>query len=82
MRRRQNLTGQRFGSLTVIEASSRLGTNTNSQWVCRCDCGRYLIVRADNLKTGHSTRCSICSNRGGVPSIFIERGVEDRDGVI
>ncbi len=77
----KDLTGQRFGSLTAIECSSRRGKGTNSQWLCRCDCGRYLIVRNDNLATGHTGLCSICKGNGR-KSVFIERGVEDRDGVV
>lgn len=49
-----DLTGQRFGSLTVLhEAERRSGTC----WLCRCDCGNSCVVLASNLRRGHSTSC-------------------------
>lgn len=50
-----DLTGQRFGRLTVIEqAESR---NKNSAWLCKCDCGKYTVVSAPNLKSGSTCSC-------------------------
>jgi len=49
------LTGQRFGRLVVIkQAESR---DKNSAWLCRCDCGKYTVVRAPNLKSGGTRSC-------------------------
>lgn len=72
-----DLTGQRYGHLTVLERSDRR-TSTNYQWVCHCDCGKKLIVRGDNLVTGHSTQCAACSTRGGHMSVYVEG--EDKNG--
>ena len=66
-----DLTGCRFGYLTVLERSERR-TSTNLQWVCRCDCGRTLIVRGDNLTTGHTTKCVMCKVTGGHMSVFVD----------
>lgn len=33
-----DLTGQRFGRLTVIERAEN-SPNGAAKWVCRCDCG-------------------------------------------
>ena len=76
-----DLTGQRFGSLEVITYISRKMDSKckNRHWLCRCDCGRLLIVRQDNLKDGRTTRCGDC-RMGGVPSVFIEDVIEN--GVI
>ena len=50
----KDLTGQRFGKLTVIERDySKIGTF----WICKCDCGNYKTVRADSLTTGRTTSC-------------------------
>lgn len=61
----QDLTGQKFGRLTVIERvedhvkpSGRRAT----QWLCKCDCGNKIIVRASNLKSGHTNSCG-CLNK-------------------
>lgn len=81
MRKYNNLTGQRFGQLTVIEKSNRkVGTNGNQFWTCRCDCGRLLVVRSDNLTLSHSTQCSDCSPSGVVISVFSEGG--DKNGTL
>ena len=64
-----DLTGQRFGSLTVIRYSPRKTKGNGTYWVCKCDCGQYLLVRSDNLRLGRSTKCSDCHG-AGVRSIY------------
>ena len=51
-----DLTGQRFGRLTVVE---RTGTskNGNALWACRCDCGNVAVVRGASLKNGITRSC-------------------------
>ena len=50
-----DLTGQRFGRLTVIKRSGNKGKD--SAWLCVCACGNEHIVSTTNLKNGHSTSC-------------------------
>lgn len=53
-----DLTGQRFGSLTVIE---RVGTrNRQTLWRCKCDCGRETLSLSNSLRDGKSKSCG-CS---------------------
>ena len=80
MRNANDLTGQKFGSLTVIKRSNRK-TSGNLQWLCRCECGERLVVRGDNLTAHHSTQCSACKPRGGTASVFVREG-DDWNGVI
>lgn len=56
-----DLTGQKFGRLTVIERykSSKGG---HTRWKCMCDCGRETISCADGLRNGQTTSCG-CLNR-------------------
>ena len=54
-RRPQDLTGQRFGKLTVLEYAGR--RNGVRHWKCRCDCGNTTTVYHSNLKNGHTTSC-------------------------
>ena len=50
-----DLTGQRFGRLTVIgRATSK---NTNAIWHCRCDCGKETTVLGTTLRRGESKSC-------------------------
>ena len=51
----RDLTGNRYGRLTVVEF---LGMkNSLSQWKCQCDCGNYKITDARMLNSGHVKSC-------------------------
>ena len=53
----KDLTGQKFGRLTVIEKSPTKQGN-HICWVCRCDCGKIVpLVCGDNLKKGDIKSC-------------------------
>jgi hypothetical protein len=54
----EDLTGKRFGLLTVIERANRKPT-TNAWvfWRCVCDCGNEHIVASGNLKHGNVKSC-------------------------
>ena len=56
----KDLTGQRFGHLTVLRKYGHKGGRVC--WECLCDCGNLHYVITCNLTTGHTTRCSKCSN--------------------
>lgn len=52
---KKDLTGQRFGRLTVIGIDDR---NTRKiYYYCQCDCGNVKSVRADNLVCGAIRSC-------------------------
>ena len=51
-----NLTGQRFGKLLVIEYNGS-DKGKRALYKCRCDCGTETIVRADSLRGGLTTSC-------------------------
>ena len=44
-----DLTGQRFGKLTVI-ARDGSDKNNKATWLCRCDCGKETVVRGSDLR--------------------------------
>jgi hypothetical protein len=50
-----DLTGQVFGRLTVLKQAEHGGNRV--RWVCLCECGRCVTVRADVLKLGTSNSC-------------------------
>lgn len=50
-----DLTGQRFGRLTVIRKAESRGSN--AWWECVCDCGNTHTVRSTELRTGASRSC-------------------------
>jgi hypothetical protein len=51
----QDLTGQRFGRLTVKSFAGR--RTTTVYWRCQCDCGADREVAAGNLRQGYTTSC-------------------------
>ena len=55
----RDLTGQKFGRLTVIAEAGR-AKNRNVLWKCRCDCGKEVIVQSGNLPNGHTRSCGYC----------------------
>lgn len=50
-----DLTGQRFGNLTVIEIAYE--TKSDTKWLCQCDCGLKIDVEARKLLNGTITTC-------------------------
>lgn len=53
---RIDITGQRFGKLTVIGYAGN--NRTAAQWLCRCDCGNECIVVGTKLRSGYTKSCS------------------------
>lgn len=64
MARIKDLTGLKFGRLTVLCDSGMRNKNRNIIWRCRCDCGNISNVCGSNLLTGHSVSCD-CFKREG-----------------
>lgn len=50
-----DLTGVKFGRLTVIALAE--SNNVHETWECICDCGNKSIVQKTNLLSGHTTSC-------------------------
>jgi hypothetical protein len=49
--RTRDLSGQRFGRLTVVRASSKRTRHRGAYWECLCDCGTTKIVKSKSLLT-------------------------------
>ena len=58
----KDLTGQRFGKLTVVRKTEQRKYGVRL-WECVCDCGNASFVSSFNLKSGRTTSCG-CSRRG------------------
>lgn len=54
-----DLTGNRYGNLTVIRRGpDRYGKSRKFiTWECLCDCGNVVTVDANNLRTGNTQSC-------------------------
>lgn len=56
----ENLVGQRFGRLTVVQYLGH--KKDNHKYLCSCDCGNTKIVWASSLRSGFTRSCG-CYNR-------------------
>ena len=54
-----DLTGKRFGMLTVDKKAGV--TNNKTMWLCKCDCGNTTVVPTAYLNNGHTKSCG-CGN--------------------
>lgn len=52
-----DLTGQRFGRLTVMYPVIGWGPRLRARWVCQCDCGGETIALAGHLRYGMVRSC-------------------------
>lgn len=54
-----DLTGQRFGSLVVLEKteSRKVKHGTVARWKCKCDCGKIKVVDGTGLREGRIKTC-------------------------
>lgn len=55
-----DMTGKRFGLLTVIEqAEDQISPSGrhHKMWVCKCDCGKIKTINGDNLRGGNTISC-------------------------
>lgn len=58
---KKDLTGKRFGCLTVLEELSER-SNKRIVWKCKCACGNTVSVKGIYLTTGQTTSCG-CAKR-------------------
>lgn len=62
MGKKMDLTGQRFGRLTVLYEAEERSNAGKVRWVCQCDCGNQTIVIGSGLVNGHTQSCG-CLHR-------------------
>lgn len=78
---KKDLTGQKFGRLTVIrQAEDYVNPNTNeksSRWLCQCECGNQKIVRRGDLQSGKTLSCG-CYNK----EILSSQNMSERIGEV
>ena len=52
---KEDLTGQRFGKLTVIEIQP--DKKNSRDWLCQCDCGKLISTSQTTLRNGSKKSC-------------------------
>ena len=60
--RAEDLTGQQFGEITVLERDYNYQKEhniktTNVNWLCKCRCGNIFTTTTQALKNGHTKSC-------------------------
>ena len=78
-----DLTGLKFGKLTVLEVSDKRTATGNVHWWCLCDCGNKVEKDGYKLRKGRVKSCG-CSQRNwghggtGTHLFSVWRGVKNR----
>lgn len=82
MRKTIDLTGKKFGRLTVIKRAedtiSDKGVRTK-RWECICDCGNKTIVRQAGLQRGTTKSCG-CLHREIIGNMSRKHGLSNNCG--
>lgn len=74
-----DLKGQQFGKLTALKPTKERNSGS-VVWVCQCDCGNILMVRASTLRHGESNSCG-CNIISSLKTTHeIQRKRDFRDG--
>lgn len=79
----ENLTGQKFGSLTVIKPTT-VKDGTHMYWLCKCDCGNMHEVASNHLKRGGVTSCGCLKTSLGekyIKEILEKNNIEFKEQV-
>lgn len=68
-----DLTGQRFGRLTVIEKAPAKQGCENAVWLCKCDCGNSSVVQSQSLRSGRTRSCG-CYQKEKITKMLLVHG--------
>jgi dCMP deaminase len=52
-----DLTGKKFGALSVVEKSDKLTKTRGVLWICKCDCGKEVQIPSNSLTSGNTLTC-------------------------
>ena len=69
-RKKLDLTGQRYGDLTVLTPAENIGKHT--AWLCRCICGREVVVKTDRLRSGRTVSCGCRRPETGLKLTYVD----------
>lgn len=69
----KDITGQRFGRLTVLyrDNSKPKGHGQKAWWICKCDCGNIKSVKGENLRRGLTKSCG-CLHKETMRKLLFE----------
>lgn len=61
-----DLTGQKYGRLTVLSRSPEIGYKI--KWNCSCECGGSIVARGNDLRNGGTSSCGCLQKESRVAS--------------
>lgn len=70
----EDITGKRFGKLTVLEKTEKRTSNRSIIWKCKCDCGNICEVSRDSLQKG--TESCGCLQKERAKEVGEARGLD------
>ncbi len=53
----KDLTGLKFGMLTVIKKADKSSSRGRVQWLCQCECGKEVLISTSDLTDGKKRSC-------------------------
>ena len=56
----EDITGRKYGKLTVVSRYEN-DSSGNARWLCRCECGKSVVIRSFPLKSKNNPACRSCS---------------------
>ena len=75
-----DLTGQRYGRLTVIKEAEKV--NNRITWLCKCDCGNEVTIKSVYLRTGETQSCGCLKRDHEEGNLRKEYNNKRIDGVV
>lgn len=72
---KSDLTGMKFGKLTVLKYAGSEGRR-RTMWWCKCDCGNVIKTDGSHLKCGHTKSCG-CVSTERIKYINYKTGLSD-----
>lgn len=61
-----DMVGKRFGRLIVIEKHPVNTKDGKIRWVCKCDCGKTVVVSGKYLRTGKTLSCGCLRSEANI----------------
>lgn len=68
----KDMANQRFGRLLVVERADN-DKYGNAMWLCKCDCGKTVVVKGQSLRRGDTLSCG-CYHEDEVACRFTKHG--------
>lgn len=73
-----DLTGKKFGRLTIVERAQNSEKYNLVQWLCVCECGEKRINTRSNLRSGNTLSCGCLKREENVKKLTTHGMTKDR----